>query len=173
MHNTDTGKSRVLTAVWLGVFFGVLIWSGINPKDGLTWVLEVFPAIAALIALAPLHLCRGPAGRLAKRNRRPGTQQLRQAGPLRPRLHPCHCRTRNPHPQTDHQRCRLAKFFHRQLLPRIQRLLRTHRMVGGPAQRRSRRGIPWHTGLCLGHPVRHGLGTGGSHHRASAARAVS
>jgi len=52
MHNTDTGKSRVLTAVWLGVFFGVLIWSGINPKDGLTWVLEVFPAIAALIALA-------------------------------------------------------------------------------------------------------------------------
>ncbi len=52
MHNTETGKSRVLTAVWLGVFFGVLIWSGINPKDGLTWLLEVFPAIAALLALA-------------------------------------------------------------------------------------------------------------------------
>ncbi len=41
-----------MTAAWLALFFGVLIWSGIDPKDGLTWFLEVFPAIAALIALA-------------------------------------------------------------------------------------------------------------------------
>ncbi|MCF6209828.1 MAG: DUF2238 domain-containing protein [Gammaproteobacteria bacterium] len=52
MHTTDTAKSRGLTAAWLAVFFSVLIWSGINPKDGLTWFLEVAPAIAALIALA-------------------------------------------------------------------------------------------------------------------------
>ena len=41
-----------MTAAWLTLFFGVLIWSGINPKDGLTWFLEVSPAITALIALA-------------------------------------------------------------------------------------------------------------------------
>ncbi len=52
MHTTDTAKSRGLTAAWLAVFFSALIWSGINPKDGLTWFLEVAPAIAALIALA-------------------------------------------------------------------------------------------------------------------------
>jgi len=51
-HNTETGNDKMLTAAWLAVFFGVLIWSGIDPKDGPTWGLEVFPAIAALIALA-------------------------------------------------------------------------------------------------------------------------
>ncbi len=30
----------------------VLIWSGINPKDGFTWFLEVFPALAGLVVLA-------------------------------------------------------------------------------------------------------------------------
>ncbi|GIU48352.1 membrane protein [Shewanella sairae] len=33
---------------WLVVFFAVLIWSGINPKDQFTWFLEVAPAIIAL-----------------------------------------------------------------------------------------------------------------------------
>ncbi|HEB93877.1 MAG TPA: DUF2238 domain-containing protein [Gammaproteobacteria bacterium] len=51
-HNTETENGKVLTVAWLAVFFGVLIWSGLDPKDGLTWGLEVFPAIAALIALA-------------------------------------------------------------------------------------------------------------------------
>ncbi len=51
-HNTKVEKGSVMTAAWLALFFGVLIWSGIDPKDGLTWFLEVFPAIAALIALA-------------------------------------------------------------------------------------------------------------------------
>ncbi len=51
-HNTETENGKMLTGTWLAVFFGVLIWSGIEPKDGLTWGLEVFPAIAALIALA-------------------------------------------------------------------------------------------------------------------------
>jgi putative membrane protein len=35
----------------LGIFFSVLIWSGINPKDYLTWVLETAPAIIALVIL--------------------------------------------------------------------------------------------------------------------------
>lgn len=34
--------SRVL---WISIFLGVLIWSGIGPKDVPTWGLEVFPAV--------------------------------------------------------------------------------------------------------------------------------
>ncbi|MEM7400466.1 MAG: DUF2238 domain-containing protein [Pseudomonadota bacterium] len=37
---------------WLVIFFAVLIWSGIQPKDPLTWFLEVLPAIIGLIVLA-------------------------------------------------------------------------------------------------------------------------
>lgn len=36
---------------WLAVFFIVLIWSGINPKDFTTWVLEVMPALIAIAVL--------------------------------------------------------------------------------------------------------------------------
>ena len=49
---TESKQGKAVTAAWLTLFFGVLIWSGLNPKDGLTWFLEVFPAIAALTALA-------------------------------------------------------------------------------------------------------------------------
>ena len=38
--------------IWLAVFFGVLIWSGIGPKDYPTWGLEVFPAVAGLAVIA-------------------------------------------------------------------------------------------------------------------------
>lgn len=38
--------------LWLAIFFIVLIWSGINPKDQFTWFLEVLPAIIGLFALA-------------------------------------------------------------------------------------------------------------------------
>lgn len=38
--------------LWLGLFFIVLIWSGINPKDQFTWLLEVIPAIIGLVLLA-------------------------------------------------------------------------------------------------------------------------
>ena len=31
--------------VWIVIFLGVLVWSGIGPKDGMTWGLEVFPAV--------------------------------------------------------------------------------------------------------------------------------
>ena len=50
--NTKTKKGNIMTSAWLAVFFSVLIWSGFDPKDGFTWFLEVFPAIAALAALA-------------------------------------------------------------------------------------------------------------------------
>lgn len=36
------------TGIWLAIFFGVLIWSGVGPKDYPTWWLEVFPALVGL-----------------------------------------------------------------------------------------------------------------------------
>ena len=46
--NSLTKKSFL----WLGIFLGVLAWSGIEPKDRLTWVLEAGPAIIGLLVLA-------------------------------------------------------------------------------------------------------------------------
>lgn len=37
--------------LWLLTFFVTFIWSGIEPKDTLTWVLEVAPAVIGLVAL--------------------------------------------------------------------------------------------------------------------------
>lgn len=37
---------------WSAIYAGVLLWSGINPKDQLTWLLEVFPALIGAAALA-------------------------------------------------------------------------------------------------------------------------
>ncbi|WP_019531529.1 DUF2238 domain-containing protein [Dasania marina] len=38
--------------LWLSIFFSVLIWSGINPKDSYTWLLEVAPALIGLVIMA-------------------------------------------------------------------------------------------------------------------------
>lgn len=38
--------------LWLVTFFGFLLWSGIQPKDGFTWFLEVFPAMLGFVAIA-------------------------------------------------------------------------------------------------------------------------
>lgn len=38
--------------IWLAIFFLVLIWSIINPKDYYTWFLEVIPALIGLFILA-------------------------------------------------------------------------------------------------------------------------
>jgi putative membrane protein len=40
------------TTVWLIIFVGVLVWSMVAPKDGVTWLLEVFPALIAIGILA-------------------------------------------------------------------------------------------------------------------------
>ena len=37
--------------IWLVIFFVVLVWSGINPKDQFTWFLEVAPAIIGIVIL--------------------------------------------------------------------------------------------------------------------------
>lgn len=36
---------------WIVIFLLVLVWSGIAPKDTITWALEVFPAVAGAIVL--------------------------------------------------------------------------------------------------------------------------
>jgi putative membrane protein len=41
-----------MAALWALVYFTVLIWSGIHPKDSLTWLLEVLPATIAFVLLA-------------------------------------------------------------------------------------------------------------------------
>lgn len=41
-----------MKGVWLGLFFSVLLWSGINPKDQFTWLLEVLPAIIGMLIMA-------------------------------------------------------------------------------------------------------------------------
>ena len=37
---------------WISIFIIVLLWSGINPKDTITWALEVAPAVIGFAALA-------------------------------------------------------------------------------------------------------------------------
>lgn len=45
--------SKPLEVTWISVFAVVLVWSGIEPKDTTTWMLEVAPAIVgAAIMLA-------------------------------------------------------------------------------------------------------------------------
>ncbi len=41
-----------MKGLWLGAFFATLVWSGVNPRDYPTWVLEVAPAVIAFIVLA-------------------------------------------------------------------------------------------------------------------------
>ncbi|MDD5411450.1 MAG: DUF2238 domain-containing protein, partial [Methylobacter sp.] len=40
-----------MNKTWMGIFFSMLIWSGIHPKDYLTWVLETAPAMIGFIVL--------------------------------------------------------------------------------------------------------------------------
>ena len=40
-----------MNKTWLGIFFSVLLWSAINPKDYLTWILETIPAIIGFVIL--------------------------------------------------------------------------------------------------------------------------
>ncbi len=41
----------MLRKIWIIIFFGTLIWSGIRPYDYFTWFLEVVPAIIGVIIL--------------------------------------------------------------------------------------------------------------------------
>ena len=44
-------EHRINKYVWILIFAIVLIWSGINPKDQFTWILEVAPALIGGILL--------------------------------------------------------------------------------------------------------------------------
>mgnify|MGYP001401631782 CR=1 FL=1 len=44
-----------LPLVLLGLTLALLVWSGIRPYDYATWGLEVFPAVAGIIAIAVTH----------------------------------------------------------------------------------------------------------------------
>lgn len=46
--------SPVERGIWLALFAGILLWSGIAPHDALTWCLEVAPALLGLLTLALL-----------------------------------------------------------------------------------------------------------------------
>jgi len=49
--NVNLPQEKQMKYLWLILFFSVLVWSGINPKDQLTWFLEVFPALIGIIIL--------------------------------------------------------------------------------------------------------------------------
>lgn len=53
-----------MRALWLCLYFTVLLWSAINPKDYPTWILEVAPALIALLLMG-LTQRRFPLTRLA------------------------------------------------------------------------------------------------------------
>ena len=44
-----------MKALWLCVFFLVLAWSAVHPRDYLTWALEVSPAVIGLALLAATY----------------------------------------------------------------------------------------------------------------------
>lgn len=56
-------SKRGLWVLW-GVTVGVFLWSGVRPRDPLTWGLEIFPVVAGGILLAMTHR-RFPLTRLA------------------------------------------------------------------------------------------------------------
>ncbi|MBT8139533.1 MAG: DUF2238 domain-containing protein [Gammaproteobacteria bacterium] len=41
--------------LWIATFLAVLIWSGVNPKDQLTWFLEVLPAMIGLVLVVSTY----------------------------------------------------------------------------------------------------------------------
>ena len=45
----------MIQVIWVSIFFVVLIWSGINPKDQFTWFLEVAPALIGFAVIAATY----------------------------------------------------------------------------------------------------------------------
>ncbi len=44
-----------MKVTWIIIFLGFLVWSGVYPKDYLTWALEVSPAVIGIIVLAATY----------------------------------------------------------------------------------------------------------------------
>jgi putative membrane protein len=40
-----------VASLWLAIYFGVMVWSAINPHDYFTWFLEVAPALLGVLVL--------------------------------------------------------------------------------------------------------------------------
>jgi putative membrane protein len=55
MNTINKEQPSSLKILWLTVFFAVLIWSGIHPKNYFTWLLEVAPALIGLVILATTY----------------------------------------------------------------------------------------------------------------------
>ncbi len=51
-HRRKRKKGAPIKYLWITVFTAVFVWSGIEPKDRLTWVLEVLPAVIAVVIMA-------------------------------------------------------------------------------------------------------------------------
>lgn len=51
MTVTELRLTQPRAASWIAVFAGFLLWSGIAPKDTVTWLLEVMPAVIAAVVL--------------------------------------------------------------------------------------------------------------------------
>ena len=47
----ESSRSGPRVLLWLAAFFGVLVWSGIQPKDYFTWLLEVTPALIGIVVM--------------------------------------------------------------------------------------------------------------------------
>jgi putative membrane protein len=45
-------EALLMRNLWLMIFFATLVWSGIQPKDYPTWLLEVLPALIGFAVLA-------------------------------------------------------------------------------------------------------------------------
>jgi putative membrane protein len=55
LRSVPSQENKNIKYLWIIVFLAVLIWSGINPRDQLTWLLEVAPAMIGGILLAATY----------------------------------------------------------------------------------------------------------------------
>jgi len=51
----EKDKEFHMKYLWVTLFFIVLIWSGVNPKDQFTWFLEVLPALIGFVVLVATY----------------------------------------------------------------------------------------------------------------------
>lgn len=50
-YSLSLANGEMVIYLWIAIYLGVLIWSGIDPKDQFTWFLEVIPAIIGALVL--------------------------------------------------------------------------------------------------------------------------
>jgi len=55
METERSNSNQASKYLWIIIFGAVLIWSAIDPKDTLTWFLEVFPALLGFAVLTATY----------------------------------------------------------------------------------------------------------------------